>query len=93
MSKIVWISCKQVVEYKQQVTLTDEEYEEVKDFQMGDDIIPGDDGYDVIEDHINLSDVLDVDQEFTDVQVTTQEYEEEKEKKRLANRKKVTNNR
>lgn len=32
MSKIVWISCKQVVEYKQQVTLTDEEYEEVKDF-------------------------------------------------------------
>lgn len=60
---------------------------------MGDDIIPGDDGYDVIEDHINLSDVLDVDQEFTDVQVTTQEYEEEKEKKRLANRKKVTNNR
>lgn len=42
MSKTIWIKCKQVVEYNQQHTVTDEEY----------DILMNDaDGGDVEEDH------------------------------------------
>ncbi len=81
--RVVWIACKKVVEYKQQVTVDDEEYEEIKDLDM-DDLIHSDEGYDVIEDHINTSDILDVDDEWLSVQVTTQEEEEARDKRKTA---------
>jgi hypothetical protein len=72
MSKTIWIRCKQVVEYSQQHTVTDEEYELIKDLDM-DDV--GNSGntkkvYDVINAYIDPTEVTDCEEEYTDVQVT-----------------------
>ena len=82
MGKTVQIKCKQVVEYDQTVTLTDADYELVKDLDM-DDVSEMDSDtkkmYRVIDKYINKSDVIDVEPEYTDVQVTIDGEEQEEE--------------
>jgi hypothetical protein len=73
MSRTVWISCKKEIEYRQQVTVTDEEYKILKDLDHA-DVGAWDtdtqEAYEVIEGYINENDVFDAPQEYMSVTVS-----------------------
>lgn len=72
MSKIIWIECKQTVQYNQQHTVTDEEYELLKQCELW-DIDQCDhevsEIYDILENYINPDDVFDIETEYQSVQI------------------------
>lgn len=77
MSKIIWISCKQVVEYNQQVTVTDEEYNTLMEIDGNDvheDYNPKG-AYAIISSHLDHSEILDSDDEYLMVQILEDENE------------------
>jgi len=87
MGKTVWIKCKMVVEYNQQVNLTDEEYETIEQALQEDDcieegtIISYKSAYGILEGRLDHKSVYDTEHEYTDVQMELEsEYEEEDDK-------------
>lgn len=67
----VTIKCKQVVHFEQQVEMSKEDFEKIQDINL-DDVheIRDKEQYLIIEQYLNPMDVLSVDDEFLDVQIT-----------------------
>lgn len=66
----VWLRCKQVVHYDQQVELTQEEYDLLSN--INDSTVSkhhNTEEYNIIQDNIDNQNVLDTDWEFTDVEL------------------------
>lgn len=64
----VWIECSQVVYYNQQVQLTDKEFEVLNELDA-DDVAQDTESvaFNILQAHINSSDVFDADQEYLSV--------------------------
>lgn len=70
----VTIKCKQVMHFYQQVEMSKEDYEKVKDLDYEDvHEIREKEQYSVLEDYLNFNDILESDDEFLDVQITKKE--------------------
>ncbi len=87
MSKTIWIKCKQVCEYSQQHTVTDEEYELLKN--MYSDEVTEFETYDgerklyrILERYIDNSDILDTAHEFASVRIELDKPKKKKTKKK-----------
>ena len=67
----VTIKCKQVMHFEQQVEMSQEDFDKVKDIDF-DDVheIRNREQYSVIEGYLNFMDILESDDEFLDVQIT-----------------------
>lgn len=87
MGKTVWISCKQVVEYKQQHTISDEEYDilmnEIEE-ECGCIVEPNtsirNSAYSIMEGYINANDIMDCEREYTDVEIEVEKKKPNKKK-------------
>ncbi len=68
---LVTIKCKQVMHFEQQVEMSQEDFDKVKDIDF-DDVheIRNREQYSVIEGYLNFMDILESDDEFLDVQIT-----------------------
>lgn len=77
MSKLVWIKCKQIVEYNQQHIVTDEEYELLKDLDYQ-DIDEDDDRkiYRIVDGYLDGTDIYDWEHEYKDVTIELGQAEE-----------------
>lgn len=72
----VTIKCKQVMHFEQQVEMSQEDYEKVKDLDYEDvHEIREREQYSVLEGYLNFNDILESDDEFLDVQITKDEDE------------------
>jgi rRNA maturation protein Rpf1 len=68
---VVTIKCKQVMHFEQQVEMSQEDFDKVKDIDFNDvHEIRNRDQYSVIEGYLNFMDILQSDDEFLDVQIT-----------------------
>lgn len=66
----VTIKCKQVMHYDQQIEISKEDFDKIKDIDFGDvHLIRDRIQYSIIEGLINYMDILKSDDEFLDVQV------------------------
>jgi len=74
MNKIeVTIRCRQVVCYDQVVEMDLEDYEKIKNLDGSEDIdsLHNEEEFLVLEQYLDLSDIVDSDQEFLEVEVKT----------------------
>ena len=65
------IKCKQVVEYNQTVEMTEEDFEALSDFRFGDDVMERRNPveFNIVRDHLDLTDITDSDDEFLSVEI------------------------
>ena len=87
MSKTIWIRCKQVCEYSQQHTVTDEEYEILMNEADGGDVDEPMrwsseklEPYHIIDSYLNHTDILDTGREFIDISIELDKPERKKRK-------------
>lgn len=70
MEKItVWLKCKKVVHFNQQVELTQKEYDLLNELDLT-DVDLGDPEHTIIDRYIDLSEVFDSDDEYLEVQIS-----------------------